>query len=199
MTLKLVILLHGVGSQGAHLAPLGQVWQSALPDTDFAAADGPQAFDHGGAGRQWFSVRGVTVENRPARVAQARDDFDAVIGPIIASHGLTDRLHEVALVGFSQGSIMALDAVASWRWPVGAVVSIAGRLASPAPFAPASSTRIALIHGDADPVMPLALAHEAQQALTLAGYQPQLDVVAGGAHVISAKEAGLALAFLAAG
>jgi phospholipase/carboxylesterase len=198
MTPKLVIFLHGVGSQGAHLAPLGQVWQAAMPDTIFAAPDGPQAFDHGGAGRQWFSVRGVTVENRPARVVQARGDFDAVIGGIIASHGLTNRLHEVALVGFSQGSIMALDAVASGRWPVGAVVSLAGRLASPAPFAPASPTRIGLIHGDADPVMSLALAHKAKEALTLAGYEPQLDVVAGGAHTISAQEAGLALAFLTA-
>lgn len=70
MTLKLVILLHGVGSQGAHLAPLGQVWQAAMPGTDFVAADGPQAFDHGGAGRQWFSVRGGDGR-KPARARGA--------------------------------------------------------------------------------------------------------------------------------
>jgi phospholipase/carboxylesterase len=198
MTPKLVIFLHGVGSQGAHLAALGQMWQAAMPDTVFAAPDGPQAFDHSGAGRQWFSVNGVTVENRPARVAQARNDFDAVVGGIIASHGLEDRLDEVALVGFSQGSIMALDAVASGRWPVGAVVSLAGRLASPKPFAPASATLIALIHGDADPVMPMALAQEAQQALALAGYHPDLQVVAGGVHAIGAREAALAQGFLTA-
>jgi len=196
MAHSLVILLHGVGSQGGHLAPLGQAWQSAMPYTAFAAPDGPQAFAHGG--RQWFDVRGVTVENRPARVAAARDAFDAVVGEIVARHGLMERLDEVALVGFSQGSIMALDAVVSGRWPVGAVVALAGRLASPMPFAPASPTRIALIHGDADPVMPLALAQSARHDLAQAGYQPQLQVVAGGLHGIGGREAALAQAFLTA-
>lgn len=198
MAPSLVILLHGVGSRGAHLAPLGQVWQSSLPDTAFAAPDGPQVFEHGGGGRQWFSVRGVTPGNRPTRVAEARDAFDAVLSEIIARHGLTERLNEVALVGFSQGSIMALDAVVSGRWPVGAVVALAGRLASPAPFAPPAPTRIALIHGDADSVMPLGLAHDAQQALMQAGYQPNLHVIAGGGHGIGMEEAARALAFLMA-
>lgn len=48
---NLIILLHGVGSNGANLSPLRQAWQHALPDTDLASPDGPFAFDHG-PGRQ---------------------------------------------------------------------------------------------------------------------------------------------------
>ena len=196
---SLVIFLHGVGSQGAHLAPLGQAWRSRMPGTLFEAPDGPEPFDLGGAGRQWFSVRGVTPENRAARIVAARASFDTVVGALVARHGLADHLDEVALVGFSQGSIMALDAVASGRWPVGAVVALAGRLASPPPFAPPSSTRIGLIHGDADPVMPVAEAFAARQMLSDAGYQVGLEVVTGGVHAITTREAGLACDFLADG
>ena len=56
----LVIFLHGVGARGSDLAPLGQIWAEALPRTDFAAPDGPEPFTGGGAGRQWFSIAGVT-------------------------------------------------------------------------------------------------------------------------------------------
>lgn len=131
MPSSLVILLHGVGSRGADLAQLANLWTEQLPDTAFAAPDAHFAFDQGGFGRQWFSVRGVTAANRPARVADARAAFDATVTAAIAEAGLAGRPERIAFVGFSQGAIMALDALASGRWPLGAVVAFAGRLAAP--------------------------------------------------------------------
>lgn len=195
MSRNLVIFLHGVGSRGSDLAPLGRAWESALPDTDFVAPDGPFAFDLG-QGRQWFSVSGVTEQNRPGRVLAAREGFDATLKTIIDAHGLSDRLDKVAFVGFSQGSIMALDALVSGRWPIAGIVAFSGRLAAPEPFAPSISTRALLVHGDADRIMPVSESMTATETLKALGVDASLRIERGLGHSISAEGAASAAAFL---
>lgn len=194
---SLVIFLHGVGSRGDDLEPLGEIWAEALPRTAFAAPDAPFAFDGGGRGRQWFSIAGVTEANRPARIVDVRADFDAVIGGLMAAHGLADRPDRVALVGFSQGSIMALDAVASGRWPLAGVVAFSGRLASA--IAPSANidSNVLLVHGSADPVIPVAESLRAEGLLTEAGFSARAEVIAGLGHTISQEGMDLAGRFLA--
>lgn len=194
---KLLILLHGVGSNGADLAPIGQhIAQSIGAAT--VSPDAPHRFDQGegGTGRQWFSLNGITVANRPARVTDARASFDATLTQIVTAHGLQNQLHKVALVGFSQGAIMALDAVASGRWPVGAVVAFALRLASPQPLTPALHTPVLLIHGTADPVMPIIEATSAEATLTAAGINTTLHLLPGVGHTITPTGVALAQDFL---
>lgn len=192
---KLLIMLHGVGSNGADLAPIGQHIAQNI-GADCASPDAPHPFDQGGAGRQWFSINGVTGANRPARVAAARADFDATLTDIITAHGLQNQLHNVALIGFSQGAIMALDAVASGRWPVGAVIAFSLRLASPTPLTPALHTPVLLIHGTTDPVMPITEATNAKAALTAAGVQTTLHLLAGVGHTMTPAGVELAEDFL---
>lgn len=132
MKRDLVIPLNGVGSNGADLATLADAFRHALSGAEYAAPVAPLPLGHG-LGRQWFSVDGLTETNRPERVA-ARASFDKMLSDIIATHGFIDRPERIALVGFSQGSIMALDALASGRRPVAATVAFSGRLASPQPL-----------------------------------------------------------------
>ncbi|MEO5613581.1 MAG: dienelactone hydrolase family protein [Cypionkella sp.] len=192
---KLLIMLHGVGSNGADLAPIGQHIAQNI-GAEYASPDAPHRFDQGGAGRQWFSITGVTEANRPTRVAEARASFDATLSALIETHGMQNQLHNVALIGFSQGSIMALDAVASGRWPVGAVVAFSLRLASPAPLTPALQTPVLLIHGTTDPVMPITEATTAEAALTAAGVQTTLHLLPGVGHTITPAGVALAETFL---
>ncbi|HEY0212014.1 MAG TPA: prolyl oligopeptidase family serine peptidase [Paenirhodobacter sp.] len=194
---QLVILLHGVGAQGADLAGLGALWQAALPGTVFAAPDAPFPFDQGGSGRQWFSIRGVTPENRGGRVVAARPSFDQVIAALIAEHGFVDRLDRVAFVGFSQGSIMALDALASGRWALGAVLAYSGRLATPDPLTPATRTPALLIHGDADQAISYRESESAAARLKAAGVRTDLVIEPGHYHGISQSGATRGAAFLA--
>ncbi len=192
---KLLIMLHGVGSNGADLAPIGQHIAQNI-GADSTSPDAPHRFDQGGAGRQWFSITGVTEANRPARVAEARASFDTTLSAIIEAHGLQNQLHNVALIGFSQGSIMALDAVASGRWPIGAVIAFSLRLASPAPLTPALHTPVLLIHGTTDPVMPITEATTAKATLTAAGVQTTLHLLPGVGHTITPEGVALAQDFL---
>ena len=196
MTDSLVIFLHGVGSNGAALASLGRLWADLLPDTAFASPDGAFPFDQGGSGRQWFSVSGVTAANRSERIVEARPALDAVLAGLIADHGLSDRLDRVALVGFSQGAIMALDVVVSGRLPVGAVVGFAGRLATPRPWSP-SATPVLLVHGSDDAMIPASEGEAAAAALGQAGVPVQWQLVPQGRHDIPHSGAAAAAEFLA--
>ena len=194
----LVIFLHGVGSRGADLAPLAEIWAQSLPHAAFEAPDAPHPFDMTPRGRLWFSVSGVTEANRPARILTARPGFDLLIRELMAKHGLSDRPDRVALVGFSQGSIMALDAVASGRWPMAGVVAFSGRLATDIAEPPALDTNVLLIHGGADPVIPASESIRAEALLTRAGVPASARVIPGLGHTISQEGAAWGAEFLAA-
>ena len=128
----LVILLHGVGSNSADMMKLARLWQPSLPGIAFAAPNAAYPFEMG-AGFQWFSIAGVTQANRPHRIKAARDAFDWVVSTELERHGFKDHPEKVAFVGFSQGSMMLLDAIVSGRWAIAGGVAFSGRLASPPP------------------------------------------------------------------
>ena len=125
---QLIVMLHGVGSSARDMAPLGQALAEGLAEVRVVVADGFDPFDLGGNGRQWFSVRGVTPENRAGRVASAMPRLLDRIEALRLEAGLDPA--SVGLFGFSQGAIMALAAAAG-GYAVGRVVSAAGRLAAP--------------------------------------------------------------------
>lgn len=193
----LIILLHGVGSNGQNMMALADAWRETLPGAAFTAPDAPFALDQG-AGRQWFSVAGVTEQNRPERIAAARPDFDRVVRSEIEKHGFADRPDRVALVGFSQGSMMLLDAVATGRLPVAAGVALAGRLATRPPYDPSPGTKLLLIHGAADAVVPVAELEQARTTLGASGFAVESQLFPNVGHTTDPEAATLAGEFLRA-
>ncbi|WP_080854923.1 alpha/beta hydrolase, partial [Agrobacterium deltaense] len=173
----LVILLHGVGSTGKSMQPIAEALRDSHPDAIFEYPDGPEPFDRA-SGRQWFSVSGVTTLNRPLRVAAARPSFDAIVSSLIAKHGFEGKLEQVCFLGFSQGTIMALDAIATGRWKIGMLVGFAGRLALSDPILP-SETRVFLMHGTSDTVIPYAETTLAVSALRTKGIEAQELLIPG--------------------
>ncbi|PRH85593.1 phospholipase [Labrys okinawensis] len=184
VTHGLVILLHGVAAFGYDLDPLAGVLRRSLPHTAVIAPDAPFAYERG-PGRQWYSLEGVTPENRLARIAAARPAFDALIRSLVDAHGLADRLDRVALVGFSQGATLAFDAVARGPWPVGALVLLSGRFVAPEPFTPALATPVLLVHGSADEAVPSEETRRARAMLQEAAMTVESHIVRGVGHTIS--------------
>lgn len=181
--IRLIIALHGVGSSAADLAP---VVATLGRETGIAAIalDGPDRFDMAPTGHQWFSVRGVTDQTRTARVAAALPALLARLDAECAQRGLTRA--EVALIGFSQGAIMALAALAA-NAGFGCTVAIAGRLAAPVLPIRGQRPPVILLHDRIDPVMPFALAVQAEAALRDAGHDVRLIATDGYGHAIGPR------------
>ncbi|WP_109051017.1 alpha/beta hydrolase [Azospirillum sp. TSA6c] len=192
---RLVILLHGVGSSGADLMPLAQAWRGALPDTAFVAPNAPQPFDMGN-GHQWFSIAGVTEENRPARVAAALPALAELIEAERQRAGVAPA--DVALVGFSQGSIMALHLAMTAPERCGAVVAFAGRIAAPVPTPDGAGRRppVLMVGGAADSIMPPTVVQAAAAHFRSAGFAVEEHLLRGVPHTITAAGAQLGLNFL---
>ena len=196
----LILVLHGLGADAADLQPLADHFAASLPSARVISLDAPHRFDGAGAGapgfgRQWFSIAGVTDANRDGRIVAALPALEAMISAELADAGLTrDRL---ALVGFSQGAMMALAAAVSAD-PPAFVAAIAGRLS--VPIAPSQSRApcVLLAHGDVDPVVPVRGSREAESALKAAGIAVTSFVEAGIGHWISDDEEQAVTGFLRA-
>jgi phospholipase/carboxylesterase len=176
-----VVLLHGVGSNAQDLTPLADVWRDALPGVAFVSLDGSEPFDGGFGGRQWFSLRDINETNREARVVAAAQVFERRLDAELAHWGLGHD--ELALVGFSQGSIMSMYHVATQASGAAAVVAYAGRLVTP--VVAKSRTVLTLVHGEDDEVIPAAELERAAVAFSDAGFAVTAFALPGVGHTIT--------------
>ncbi len=181
---QLFILLHGVGASADDLVPLAKVLRQSFPQAALLLPDGFEPFDAAptAQGRQWFSIVGVTEENRAERV-------QAVVPTLIDwVRGHQQRLGvgpaATALVGFSQGSIVSLEAAVAAPDLVGRVLAFSGRFAQLPEAAPPLTT-FHFFHGAQDSVIP------AQQSTTAFEHVAALDD--GDATLDIAEEVGHAL------
>lgn len=178
----LVVLLHGVGSNAQDLLPLADAWRETLPDVAFVSLDGNQPFDAGLAGRQWFSLRALNETNRSARVADAYPALRRMLERELEHWQLP--FERLALVGFSQGSIMALHHVATREEGLAAVVAYSGRLAST--ITARTRTPVTLVHGVEDMVIPVLELERAANGLSDAGFAVAAFALPDIGHTISA-------------
>ncbi|WP_156678251.1 alpha/beta hydrolase [Sphingomonas profundi] len=167
---RIVLLLHGYGSNGADLLSLAPHWRGALPDTLFTAPNAPERCPGMPGGYQWWALTTFTRAAMAAGAARAAPVLDGHIDDLLAAHGLAeDRL---AIVGFSQGTMMALHVGPRRARPLAGILAYSGMIADPAGFAAAAVSRppVLLVHGDADPVVPVAGFHEAKRELHRLGF-----------------------------
>ena len=178
---QLFILLHGVGARAGDLVSLANKLASAFPNAMFLLPDGTYPFDGGGNGRQWFSIRGVTEENRAARVAEAMPDLLNMVSREQARFNILQS--DTALIGFSQGAIMALEFSKVHDGKVGRVISFSGRYAKLPDLAPEFTT-LHFLHGDNDPVISVTHAHAAFERLMELNGDATLDTASAAGHEI---------------
>jgi len=192
---RLVILLHGYGSDGNDLIGLAPHWARALPRTAFVSPHAPERCESGGPGFQWFGIMGRDDQARLAGTRKAAPVLDRFIDQELERHKLAeDRL---ALVGFSQGTMMALHVGLRRRRAVAAILGYSGMLVgapllkAEMPPEPAPRPAVFLVHGDADDMLPVQLLFEATQGLAAAGVACEWHVSHGIGHSID--QDGLAL------
>lgn len=178
---QLFLLFHGVGGQPQDLQPLGTALGQAFAQAAVLALPGPQACDLG-RGRQWFSVRGIDDGNRAERVGQALPGFVAEVRRWQSQLQVSPAA--TALVGFSQGGILALEASKDSDLLAARVIAIGARYATLPERVHANCT-LHLVHGKADAVMPYGLAVAAAEHLLRVDADVTADVLPFVGHEIN--------------
>jgi phospholipase/carboxylesterase len=185
---QLLLLFHGVGDNPVNMGEIGSWFAPMFPDALIVSVGGVEPC--GPNGRQWFSVQGVTEENRQARVDAIMPTFIETVRYWQKQSGV--GANATALIGFSQGAIMSLESVKAQPGLASRVIAFNGRFAT-LPQSATTLTTVHLIHGGEDRVIELAHAVAAQEALMREGGDVTLDIVEQLGHAIDDRSIQLAL------
>ena len=166
---QIVVLLHGVGADGNDLIGLAPYFQRVLPEALFISPNAPERYDMAPFGHQWFSLRDFGMEARQTGVLAAAPQLDRFLDEILAAEGLAEG--NMVLIGFSQGTMMALHVGLRRERQLAGIIGYSGMLISPDRLAGEIRSRppVLLTHGDADQVLPVHALAQAAKALEEAG------------------------------
>ncbi len=181
---NLVVFLHGYGSSGSDLISLAPYWTDVLPDVEFLSPNAPFPCEINPYGYQWFGFEDRTTEMLLGATRVAADILDAYLDEALKSRGLAGR--NLALVGFSQGTMMSLHVGPRRTEAPAAIVGYSGSLIAPEILATEARSKppILLVHGTFDPVVPFASLAEAETALRGAGIPVTAEARPGLVHSI---------------
>ena len=165
---QLVVFLHGYGADGNDLIDIGRAWQQLLPDAAFVSPHAPRPCGQAPMGREWFPLTFRDPNERWTGVNAAAPVLNGFIDAELKRRGLTDSA--LALVGFSQGTMMSLHVGLRRATAPAAIVGYSGMLVVPEDIDPdqfageiRSRPPVLLVHGDQDQLIPVqALMHAAQ-------------------------------------
>ena len=199
-TRSCVVFLHGYGANAADLMGLADPLAEHLPDTLFIAPDAPEACAGAPMGFQWFPIPwidGSSEEESRAGLDRAAADLDAFLDGIMVDDDLLPE--QVIVLGFSQGTMMALHVAPRREDPIAGIVAFSGRLLESEllPDEVVSRPPVLLIHGDQDDVVPPQSLPQAAEGLQAAGWKEVYGhVMKGTGHGIAPDGLSVALAFM---
>jgi phospholipase/carboxylesterase len=182
---QLVIFLHGYGADGNDLIALGREWARLLPDAAFVSPHAPEELPGGFfGGRQWFALETRSEHEWEEGVRRAQPVLEAFIVAEAARQKLL--LGAIALVGFSQGTMVALQTGLRLSEAPAAIVGFSGHLAGAERLAGEIKCKppVLLLHGADDDVIPVPAIHHARMALAAAGVPVEWHVRPGLGHGI---------------
>ena len=190
---QLVVFLHGYGADGNDLIALGQEWQSELSDAAFVSPHAPEPCGGAPMGRQWFELTFRNPDERWRGVNAAAPVLQSFLDEELTRRGLT--ADALALVGFSQGTMMALHAGLRRQVAPAAIVGYSGIYVTPesedGPDLAASEIRsrppVLLVHGTRDDLIPMQALFASAQLLSAAEVPVEWHLSQGVGHGIDGE------------
>ena len=185
----LVVLLHGYGADGRDLIDIGRAWQGLLPQAAFVSPHAPEPCGQAPTGRQWFPLTFRDPNERWIGANKAAPVLEHFLDAELKRCNLAPSA--LALVGFSQGTMLALHVGLRRATAPFAIVGYSGLLVTP-PGAPAeklapeieSRPPILLIHGDRDDLIPAQALFVAAGGLASLGIPAEWHMSHGIGHGI---------------
>jgi phospholipase/carboxylesterase len=189
---QLVVFLHGYGADGKDLIDIGRAWQGILPHAAFVSPHAPEPCGQAPVGRQWFPLTFRNPDERWTGVNAAGPQLEQFLDAELKRRNLPPGA--LALVGFSQGTMMALHVGLRRAVAPAAIVGYSGIFVLPnnaAPEAVAGEIKsrppVLLIHGDRDDLIPAQALFHASQALAALDIPVEWHLSPGVGHGIDAE------------
>ncbi len=166
--------------------------QPSLPNLEFVAPDAPGMLPQMANARQWWPIATFSSVERATGAAAAAPELNAFLDAELAAAGLTDD--RLLLVGFSQGTMMALHVGLRRERALAGIIGISGMLVAPEQLGQEIKSRppVLLIHGTDDEVVPFRSLGLAAGVLEAAGVPVETHIAPGVGH--SVDQGGLAAA-----
>jgi len=186
---QLIVFLHGYGADGNDLIDIGRAWQPLLPHAAFVSPHAPEPCGQAPVGKQWFALTFRDPNERWLGVNQATPVLERFLETELKRRNLPASA--LALVGFSQGTMMALHTGLRRASPPFAIVGYSGLLVGPPEaemekFAPEIKSRppVLLVHGDQDDLIPAQALFHASSGLAALGIPVEWHLSHGIGHGI---------------
>jgi phospholipase/carboxylesterase len=189
---QLVVFLHGYGADGNDLIEIGKAWQNLLPQAAFVSPHAPRPCGQAPMGREWFPLTFRNPTERWDGVNAAAPGLESFLDTELAKHQLPPSA--LALVGFSQGTMMALHVGLRRAVAPFAIVGYSGMLvlkddSDVEGYAPQVRGRppVLLVHGDADDLIPVQALILSSQALAALEVPVEWHISEGVGHGIDGE------------
>jgi len=186
---QLVVFLHGYGADGNDLIEIGRAWAGLLPDAAFISPHAPRPCGQAPMGREWFPLTFRDPDERWTGVNAAAPQLNAFLDTELKRRNLPNSA--LALVGFSQGTMMALHVGLRRAESPAAIVSYSGMLVIPEEIDPdkfageiVNHPPVLLVHGDQDQLIPVQALMHAAQGLAALEVPVEWHISPGVAHGI---------------
>jgi phospholipase/carboxylesterase len=199
---SIVVFIHGYGANGEDLLALGSAWASLLPNTLFVAPDGPDRSGLNPSGNQWFSLEDWDPAKKLTKDQVARmvrdiqaltPSFNQYLDELLRTHGLPPE--KLALVGFSQGAMVALH-IGLHRPLCAGIIAYSGAFLEDPKEAKIARPPVLLIHGIDDELLSPTLSKIAEGHLQHLHVPVTLSLLPGLGHGIDGRGLEIGGAFL---
>ncbi|MCI0599874.1 MAG: alpha/beta hydrolase [Beijerinckiaceae bacterium] len=189
---QLVVFLHGYGANGNDLIAIGKQWRNLMPGAAFAAPNAPEPCPQAPGGRQWFRLTMRDPAERWTGVNRSLPVLDAFLDAELERHGLDGG--KLALVGFSQGTMLALHAGLRRARAPAAIVGYSGELvvadngeSAASRISARTAPPILMVHGSQDDLIPAEALFLSAEELAKAGIPCQWHLSIGLGHGIDGQ------------
>ena len=185
---QLILFLHGVGADGDDLIDLAQNFHAQFPDAYFLSPNAPDLYDRAPFGYQWFSLKDMSEQALLKGLNDATPHLEKFVDHQLKRFGLTEK--DLAVIGFSQGCMLALHAFPRRQKPVALVAGLSGTIVAPYLLEKElkSKPSILLMHGEQDQVIQIKFMRLGAQTLKTLGFDIKTYVYPSLGHSINQNE-----------
>jgi len=193
---NIVILCHGYGGDGKDISVLANYWKNFLPDTLFICPNAPEVCKVNPSGFQWFDLMDQTNDQILSKSLIAEENLNKLIDEAIEVNKIDNK--KIALVGFSQGSMISTQTALKRKKEINCLIGYSGKIINKEHLVKNINSRpkIYLMHGDIDEVVPVSFLLEAKHFFAENKYEIFTQIFDKCEHRIPKEGLSIGLEFL---